>query len=239
MSAGLRILVVGVGSMFGDDQAGWLVAGQLTGTTAAGRHHPSAAGPFEKDLGGVGSEDPSVDDSCSGSSHGCALQPHSESEGVDLSGTCSVRLATVPFDILDWMEGIDELHLIDACRSEQPAGTVRRLDWAEQREQIVGGPDDGILQLGGQSSHDFGLAQVLQLAEVTQRLPPKVIIWAIDGQNFTLDHVVSPAVSLAADSLLVSLRKEIGWNHGSMNRSRLSGTSDGRPVGSTEQNVGG
>src|SRR5262249_47705143 len=59
-----------------------------------------------------------------------------------------------PTQLLDCLDGIDKLILIDACRSDRPAGTIIRATW----------PDPSLEERAGYNSHSFGIAAVLQLA---------------------------------------------------------------------------
>lgn len=154
MSAESRTLVVGIGSMLGDDQAGWLVAGQLA--EWVGREH--------------------------------------------------VKLATVPLDLIDWLDGVETLHVIDACRSSDPIGTVHRLSWSQLRESNE--VDLSEMAFGGKGTHDFDLPAVMMLAEETQRLPAHVTIWAVTGSDFELGDRVNPAVLSAVERVAVQLASE-------------------------------
>lgn len=167
MSVAPQTLLVGVGSMLGDDQAGWIVAERVAERL---QQSPDATG---------------------------------EQTGI------LVRLATVPLDVLDWVHGVHNLHLVDACRSECPSGTIHRLDWPDQTGQLTGAAEGALLQLGGHTTHDYGLADVLLLAETTGRLPPNVTIWAIDGENFQLEHGLNDAVEDVLNEVVDRIIREI------------------------------
>lgn len=135
-----KILLAGIGSLRGDDQAGWLVAGQLA-------------------------------------------EELRDMENID------VRLATVPLDMVDWMDGIRQLHIVDACQSENPAGTVHRINWNNQS-----GRRTSPVRFSGNNTHDYGVTDVLLLAETSEQLPDEVILWAIDGKKFELSSDMDPEV---------------------------------------------
>ena len=130
-----RTLLVGVGSMLGDDHVGWLAAERLAEELA------------------------------------------NESRAARGVGDTFVKLATVPLDVLDWLDGVQQLHVIDACRSDQPVGTIHRLRWSDLSGSSGGKVAELPLQLGGQTTHDFGIVDVLRLAEQMHRLPREVVIW--------------------------------------------------------------
>ena len=133
-----KILIVGVGSAHGDDQAGWLVADELA------RQIPD--GSF-----------------------------------------VSVRKASVPLDLLDWLGNIKVLHLIDAIQDSGCGENVRRFRWlngqmichsSKARENSM------LNSPAGRSSHGFSVPDVLRLAEQTGMLPEMAVVWAIPGSNF-------------------------------------------------------
>lgn len=82
----------------------------------------------------------------------------------------TIRQARVPTDLLDWLEGCERLHLVDACPVVQEVGRVHRLEW----------PDPRILQSRTATSHDYDVPQVLRLAERLGQLPEQVVVWAIE-----------------------------------------------------------
>ncbi len=82
MSNPPQTLFVGLGSPHGDDQIGWLIADRL----AAERGLP---------------------------------------------GTVAVRKAAIPLDLLDWLEGVDCLHVCDALQGPTTFGEVQRWEWAD------------------------------------------------------------------------------------------------------------
>lgn len=87
----------------------------------------------------------------------------------------TIRMARVPTDVLDWLEGCQRLHLVDACPMFEQLGRVHRLLW----------PDAQILRNRTTTSHDYDVPQVLQLAQSLGQLPPEVVIWAIEVEAST------------------------------------------------------
>ncbi len=45
------------------------------------------------------------------------------------AGGILVRQAVVPADILDWLNGVEHLHVCDACTTGSPAATLHRWEW--------------------------------------------------------------------------------------------------------------
>ena len=105
----------------------------------------------------------------------------------------TVRKAAVPMDILDWLDDCDELHVCDAAESQEPIGSVRRI------ESTFGQPPPAdwlgcIQQLHGSSSHDFSLAATLQLATQLSRLPPRVVVHAVSASRLREGSLISAAL---------------------------------------------
>ncbi len=115
-----------------------------------------------------------------------------------------VDVAEAPADasaIIGAWEGATRVILIDACRSDAPAGAIRRIDVGSQT--LPADPP-------GCSTHGFGLAAAIDLARALGRLPKSVVIYAIEAE--TMDHgaPLSPAVAAAADEVAARVAAEIG-----------------------------
>ena len=93
----------------------------------------------------------------------------------------SIHVATSPAQLLDWLEDIDQLLLIDACRPPGRSGELLRLSW----------PAPEMEQLSGSGSHSFSVWQTLTLASELGSLPPKCRIWCAAGEQFTADLPLS------------------------------------------------
>jgi hydrogenase maturation protease len=91
--------------------------------------------------------------------------------------------------LLDGFAGAEALYLIDAAASGAPPGTVRRFDAG------TSALPSGLAEM---SSHGFGLAQAIELARALGSLPPRCIVYAIEGARFDAGAALSPAVVRAA-----------------------------------------
>jgi hydrogenase maturation protease len=83
----------------------------------------------------------------------------------------AVRRATVPLDLFDWLGGIGRLVLCDACTGGGRPGQLHRWRWPDATIA-------GLLRPLG--SHDFGLQDVLRLADTLGELPPETVLWGIE-----------------------------------------------------------
>ena len=114
---------------------------------------------------------------------GIHVQPHS-GEGASL--------------IHVW-EGADRVIIVDAMKSGAPLGSVHRFDAIEQTLH------HGIFRY---SSHLFGLAEAVEMSRALGSLPKAMIIYGIEGQEFTFGAELSPEVKAALPEVEAAVRKE-------------------------------
>ena len=120
--------------------------------------------------------------------------------GELLGAHLPVKIARTPAELLDWLEGIDTLHVCDAVVDEAAVGTVRCWDWPAREIECV--------RFGG--SHDIPLMSALALAEQLGRLPPKVRIWGVViGETRELGSM-SSAVTDAVAEIVVQICGTLG-----------------------------
>jgi hydrogenase maturation protease len=102
--------------------------------------------------------------------------------------------------ILAALEKAEAAFVIDACLSGAAAGTIRRFDVAEGLPAALS---------FGLSSHGFGLAEAVELAKALGALPPRCIVYAIEGESFEISAPVSAAVTRAIEEVAMRVRDEI------------------------------
>jgi hydrogenase maturation protease len=88
--------------------------------------------------------------------------------------------------LMETWEGFDAVILVDAMLSGSSLGTVRRFD-------AGAGPLPADL-FSSHSTHSFGIAAAVELARVLNRLPPRLVIYGIEGKSFAHDCGLSPEV---------------------------------------------
>lgn len=183
------VLVAGLGSSHGDDRAGWFVAEQVL---------KKMSGTLE------------------------AAESEDESRRTENSShffpQVVVRRAMIPLDVLDWLDGISILHVCDACEATQHHRKLHRFTW--DARQLVdpdnlgeSGVRSALNSLRGQGSHDFGLPDVLRLAAKTGVLPKQVIIWAIEGNCFRPEDVMSDETRKTALQAVNEITAELSVSH--------------------------
>jgi len=91
--------------------------------------------------------------------------------------------------------------LIDAMVSGAAPGTIRRFD-ATARPTPRG-------YFPG-STHDFGVAQAIEMARVLGSLPQRLLIFGIEGKNFDAGSGLSAEIERAKDETVRLLLTEVG-----------------------------
>ena len=85
--------------------------------------------------------------------------------------------------LIEMLSSVRIAILIDAVSSGGKPGTIYRFDATTQPIPA---------KLSFQSTHVFGVAEAIELARVLDRLPRSLIVYAIEGENF------SPGVGLSS-----------------------------------------
>ncbi len=86
--------------------------------------------------------------------------------------------------------------VIDAASSGRAPGTIHRFDAVMQ--PIPTG-------FSFHSTHAFGVAEAIGLAQALQQLPPRLIVYAIEGKNFTAGVGLSPRVAKAVQKVITQI----------------------------------
>ena len=99
-----------------------------------------------------------------------------------------------------WNEA-EIVYIVDAVSSGREAGCIVRYDALNDTipEEIF----------TGLSSHSFGLGATIQLARELNRLPRKLVVYGIEGKDFSAGGELSPEVTRAALNTSQRIVKEI------------------------------
>jgi hydrogenase maturation protease len=95
--------------------------------------------------------------------------------------------------LMDSWKGADAVILIDAVRSGAKPGTLHRLDAHKQSIPT---------RFFHYSTHAFGAAEAIELARALSQLPPRVIVYGIEGKTFEAGLGLSPEVEKAAQEVV-------------------------------------
>ncbi len=99
----------------------------------------------------------------------------------------------------DW-KGADAVLVVDAAALISRPGRIHRIDAV--RETLP-------RTLSASSTHDFGLAEAVDMARALDALPPQLILFAVEGLSFAPGAAMTPEVAAAAGAVVVILLEEV------------------------------
>src|SRR6266699_209167 len=117
-----------------------------------------------------------------------------------LAGASVIACASDGAVLLEMLKTANRVILIDAVSSGARAGTIYRFD--ALAEHIP-------LRFSFQSTHSLGVAEAVGLARTLDQLPPYLIVYAIEGKNFTTGVGLSPEVEEAAQQVVELVIREV------------------------------
>jgi hydrogenase maturation protease len=106
--------------------------------------------------------------------------------------------------LLARLQDVDAAFLIDALSSGAPPGTISRFD-------VVAAPLPQ--EMFALSTHGFGVGEAIELARALNHLPPRCIIYGIEGASFAPGAALSRPVEIAVADVAERLRNEICEGH--------------------------
>lgn len=113
------------------------------------------------------------------------------------AGTPGVRVVINhgdPFAMVDVLAGSHAVVIVDATRGAGAPGTLTVIEAAGNRLPVR----------VGASSHGFGAAAVLELADALGTIPDRVVFVGIEGEDFD-GAALSPRVAAALDDALAAV----------------------------------
>ncbi len=90
--------------------------------------------------------------------------------------------------------------LVDALQSGGRAGSISRFCLNTEPFPI---------EHSGHSSHALGIAEIVELARALDRLPPRLIVYGVEGKNFQTGADLSPEVREAVPKVTDCILKDI------------------------------
>jgi hydrogenase maturation protease len=103
-------------------------------------------------------------------------------------------------ELLDAWKGSECVILIDAIQSGAPPATIYRFD-----ARTEGLP----AWFSHASTHTFGVTEAIELARHMDELPPKLIVYGIEGLDFSPGTEISPEVAEALPAISKLILREI------------------------------
>jgi len=95
--------------------------------------------------------------------------------------------------LLEAWQGATAVILVDAAQSGAPPGTIHRID--ARRQQVPS-------RFFHYSSHAFGVGEAIEMARVLHLLPASLLLYGIEGRNFSEGIGLSEEVEQAAAAVL-------------------------------------
>ncbi len=102
--------------------------------------------------------------------------------------------------LMDAWRGAELVVLIDAVHSGAEPGDIHRLD---ARAQPI--PSNFFHY----STHAFSVAEAVELARALGQLPPQLVVYGIEGKDFTSGEGLSPDVAAAVEQVAQTITSEL------------------------------
>lgn len=121
-----------------------------------------------------------------------------------LPGCCSVyEHSGEGTSLMELWTGVDLVIVVDAVCASDSAGAVSRFD-ATYRSLPAKTYRD--------STHAFSLVEAIELSRALNRLPHKLLVFGVEGENFEAGTTVSPAVELGIKKVVKGVLQEVHLN---------------------------
>ena len=112
-----------------------------------------------------------------------------------------VEIEGEPIDALDVWAAADEVIVADAVAGAGAAGTVHLLDASAASIPTP---------FRAKGTHTFSLADVVELARATDRLPRSLVVYGIEGGDFSTGEGLSEPVARAVEDSAAAIIRRMG-----------------------------
>jgi hydrogenase maturation protease len=102
--------------------------------------------------------------------------------------------------LMEAWKGFENVILIDAVQSGAEPGTVFRFEAHTQRIPT---------QFFHYSTHAFSVAEAIELARALNQLPPRLVVYGIEGRNFETGTELSPTINDGVKRVVERIKQEI------------------------------
>ena len=111
---------------------------------------------------------------------------------------------TLGLDLLYYLQGVENLLMVDAVELRKEAGTLVRM----VNEEVP-----AFLSLK-MSPHQVGISDMLAVAKLKDLYPPNVILWGVQPESLELGMDLSPTVEAQVPQLMEEVLKQLQtWGH--------------------------
>jgi len=101
--------------------------------------------------------------------------------------------------LIEMIEKEEVVYLFDAVSSGQKPGTIFRFDAAAEKVPA---------KFFNYSTHAFSVAEAVEMARALNKLPPKLILFGVEGKNFEQAKQISNEVAGAIKKVVENVKKE-------------------------------
>jgi hydrogenase maturation protease len=102
--------------------------------------------------------------------------------------------------LIDLWQGADFALLVDAAQSGAEPGFISRFDVSTEPLPV---------EFLHCSTHAFGVAEAVELARALETLPPRVIVFGIEGISFEHGAILSPEVAAGVEQAAAMIETEL------------------------------
>ena len=102
--------------------------------------------------------------------------------------------------LMEAWQGAPAVILIDAVHSGGKPGTIHRFEAHAQPMPA---------EFFHYSTHAFSLAEAIEMARALKRLPPRVVVFGVEGKDFTSGIGLSPEVETATQEVTTRILSEL------------------------------
>ena len=116
---------------------------------------------------------------------------------------------TLGLDLLYYLEGIENLLIVDAVEMDKTPGTLLRMEGDEV---------PAFLSIK-MSPHQVGISDMLFAAKLKDLYPPNVVLWGIQPASFEIGLELSPVVAAQMDVMVRNVVEQLErWGQRPMGR---------------------
>lgn len=105
-----------------------------------------------------------------------------------------------PSRLIETWANADAAVIVDAVASGASPGLLHRFDAGE-----TGIPAHALRS----STHAIGLAETIELARALGKLPPRVLVYGIEGSDFGTGRPLSPEVEAAVETVVTAIQGDL------------------------------
>lgn len=120
------------------------------------------------------------------------------------SGITAIEASGEGTALMDLWQTYSVVYLFDAVCSGAKAGTIHRIDVQQQSVPS---------RFFHYSTHAFSVAEAVELARALNQLPPKLILYGVEGETFAMGIKLSTTVQQSATEVVQRVLSELESPH--------------------------